>query len=310
MHSATSQEHLKIVISGDVSDWNICDFSPTRIPGPLRGLIVRSDLFIPNLEGPIRLPNSNYRFEILRNRCANELVSRLLSLINKRQPVVYSTPRILDLLSLANNTCVTLANNHTKDLGRKGIEDTISLLRGRDIDFVGAGDNRAEANRMRLLSVRGKDVAVLNYNYVGLRKFGLFVNLYGAARNFAGAAYLSPKAIRTEIEHVRSRAPDAFVVLIVHGGRALAPTIAATEIDYERFATLGAHCVVFHHSHRYFSVPSDRCFFLGDFVFAHPGSLPEDREGALVEIDLDSKTNTYDSKIHRYRFGGGYPRGS
>jgi poly-gamma-glutamate capsule biosynthesis protein CapA/YwtB (metallophosphatase superfamily) len=301
---------IRVVVVGDVSDWNIPSFDIRRVPENLRDIIRGADLFVPNLEGPVAVKDGYPDFQLFRNPLGNRLARTALRVVKKLQPRVFSTPAILDLLSLGErSTCVVLANNHTKDLGEKGVVDTVALLRREKLSFVGAGANRREANLPCQLTVAGKQFVVLNYNYVGLRKADFFLNIYGATRRGFGAAYLPLPRVREEIARLRAETQDAFVLLVAHAGRAMAPSRESSGIPHADFETLGADCVVFHHTHYFLGAFSERSFCLGDFVFRHVGErgLPEDRPGGFLELRVDPATNRFETRTHTYRFRGGYP---
>lgn len=303
-----NKDKIHITITGDVSDWNIPQFTLERIPLMFRRIIEASDLFVCNLEGPIKVADNYPGLELTEHRHLNKFFVTILKMIKKKQPIVYSSPSIVQLLSLCTESCAVLANNHIKDLGRQGVSDTIELLRAHRVSYLGAGENRRQANTHLRLRIKGKDIFILNYNYVGLRKYGLYANIYGATENGFGAAYLPPNAIRSSIKGMRAISPDAFVLLIIHAGRAMANRLEHTEINYSMFERLGAHCVVFHHSHKFFGSPTGKSFFLGDFVFLHHETLSESRPGGFVELAVDPSSNEFDHRSHVYEFDGGSPK--
>lgn len=300
---------IRLVVTGDVSDWNIPDFSVTRLPEEIRATIASADLFVPDLEGQIDAGGVYPRFTLGPSPLAAPLIELALRGLGKLQPRVSSSPAILDLLELGKRTCVVLANNHVKDLGRAGLVDTLALLRERGLGHVGAGVNRRQANAPARLEVEGKPFVILAYNYIGLRRSGLFLNLYGAGRKSHGAGYLPLRSIRARIRRLRTEAPGAFVLLVLHAGRVSARSVETTNIPYRKLEEVGADCVVCHHSHRHFGQVSPRCFLIGDLVFSHPGEggLAEDRPGGFVELLVDGATNRYRSVLHTYTFDGGVP---
>lgn len=298
---------IKILIAGDTSDWNINDFAYKNIDPDIRKAISDSDLFIFNMEGPIRLRSEYEKCELFNSRFINNIFYVFLTLTRRKQPVVFSTKKMLPLLTTNANTCVTLATNHIKDLGKRGFLDTIEILKKNQIGYVGAGLNKFIANEPRRLNIRGKEIYILNYNYIGLRKYGFYANIYGATKHHFGAAYLNPQKINVEINKIKSISPDAFIILVLHAGKALAENVKTTKINLSKFENLGAHCTIFHHSHKYFNIPSNKIFFLGDFLFYEPGALPEEREGGYLELNLNPRNNHFDPKINVYTFRNGYP---
>lgn len=56
---------------------------------------------------------------------------------------------------------VTLANNHFRDHGEQGVEDTINTLKNNGLFFVG-GKDVTQAGHILYRSVSGKQVAFIN----------------------------------------------------------------------------------------------------------------------------------------------------
>jgi hypothetical protein len=300
-------QHIKVIVTGDVSDWNMSSFSVEQLPEEFRRMIASSDLFIPALEGMIKVADHYPKARWFQNRILNRGLNLFLDLSGKRQPTVYSSPNILELFTLCSKTCVVMANNHIKDLGGDGISDTVRLLHEREIACVGAGRTRREANRPCQMDVFGKRVIILNYNYIGLRKFGCFLNIYGATRLDPGAGYLNPADIRSVIARLRAESENPFIFLVLHAGRMAAHTVEETRVDYRSIEALGADCNVYHHSHRYFGPPSPKSFFLGDFIFHDSLQLRDDRMGGFLEIDIDPSNNSFSARTHVYSFKEGLP---
>lgn len=298
---------IKIIVTGDVSDAGLPPLNVTQIPESIRRLIESSDLLVANLEGPIKLADDYPPRRLSGHRLLDQLLRLGLRAAGKKPVLVCSTPKVIDLLALAPCACVTLANNHINDLGPRGLLDTLAWLHQHEVPHVGAGPDRDAANAPCWLRIRGKPVVVLNYNYIGIRKFGLFIDLHGAGPGRPGAAYLPQRRIRQTIGRIRAEAPEAFVLLVVHAGRVTARDLNETGVDYASFERLGAHCVVFHHSHQWFGTRTGRSFFLGDLVFREPTGVPGGRLGGFLELTVRPDDNGFEYTTHTYRFEGGYP---
>lgn len=298
---------VKIIVTGDVSDAGLPPLDVTRIPEDIRTLIQSSDLLVANLEGPIKLAGAYPARRLSNHRLLDALLRLGLRAARKNPVLVCSTPKMVDLFALAPHACVTLANNHINDLGPRGLLETLAWLDQHQLPHVGAGPDRAAANAPRWLRIRGKPVVVLNYNFVGISKFGLFIDLHGATRDRPGAAYLPVRQIRQVISRIRAESPEAFVLLVIHAGRVTAQELHDTGVDHESFERLGAHCVVFHHSHQWFGTPTGRSFFLGDLVFRQPTGTLSERLGGLLELNVRPADNSFEYVTHTYRFDRGYP---
>ncbi len=67
------------------------------------------------------------------------------------------------VLGAGGINCVSLANNHTLDLGYQGLADTLQILSAAQIHHPGAGMNAAAAFAPALATVRGMKIAVLAF---------------------------------------------------------------------------------------------------------------------------------------------------
>lgn len=76
-------------------------------------------------------------------------------------------PDVMTGLCSTGFNVITLAGNHVWDMGKPGIEDTISWLRNRGIMTTGAGINIKEARRPALIERNGTRFGFLAYNCVG-----------------------------------------------------------------------------------------------------------------------------------------------
>ena len=66
-------QKIKILITGDISDWNIRDFALKNFDPDIRKAISDSDLFISNLEGPIKLSFEYEKCELFNSRLFNKI---------------------------------------------------------------------------------------------------------------------------------------------------------------------------------------------------------------------------------------------
>lgn len=59
---------------------------------------------------------------------------------------------------------ISLANNHTLDYGRDALTDTITCLRSAHLTCFGAGTDRRDARRLRIIDKNGLRVGFIGYN--------------------------------------------------------------------------------------------------------------------------------------------------
>lgn len=297
---------LKIVISGDISTWNIKNFDINKIPSKYLDIIKNADLFITNLEGPIVENIDSYKFEISQNKIRDLFWKTILKVTNKKQPIVYSNEKIIDLLKLNKNTLVTLANNHIKDAGLSGFKESVGILNNNSINHIGAGLNKMESLKPFITKIKDQELLILNYNRIGLRKYGIYVDIYGSKRNDFGASYMSFKKIKDIIKNYKKNNPNIFIILIIHDGRELPKNVEESKINFDKIKNLGATLNIIHHPHNNIKLKLKNSFSLGDFIFYRPDKMAEDREGNLLKIEIEN--NQIKSHLWRFNFKNGYPK--
>jgi poly-gamma-glutamate synthesis protein (capsule biosynthesis protein) len=191
-------------------------------------------------------------------------------------------PVIVQGLVGAGFDVVTLANNHTTDMGEGGLLDTMRYLEEVSIGWVGAGRNREGAHAAWVTEVRGVRVAFLGYNGVGARG-------NAAGENHAGLAWLDAAAMAADVRRARQQAD--VVVVNCHWGEEY-----TYRLDPERRAVVdalvqaGADLVVGHHPHNVQNVAFfDHTFVaysLGNYVFDQDWS-EESSQGLALRCLVD-----------------------
>ncbi len=199
-------------------------------------------------------------------------------LLNLESPIVQGAPekivkvgphlscdeKVTDLLRYGLFDGVTLANNHFRDYGDKGVADTLRLLDQHGIDHVGGGLNINEASATLFKTIGGERLAVVN---CAEHEFSI------ATESSGGANPLNPVRQYYAIREARAKAD--FVVVITHGGveQYELPTLRMKE-TYRFFIDAGADAVVNHHQHCYsgYEVYQGKPIFygLGNLCFDYP----------------------------------------
>ena len=125
-----------------------------------------------------------------------------------------SEPSTLQGLVNAGVDMVSLANNHVLDYGRDALTDTIISLKENNIEFVGAGENLAEASKINYQSINGIKVAFLAASEI------LGYESNKATDDKSGVFYLNRNDLSDIIEVVKEAQANAdYVVLIAHWDR-------------------------------------------------------------------------------------------
>lgn len=214
----------------------------------------------------------------------NTLIDADITLINLEAPLTKECPtvnegmtfcgdqRFVDGFVFAGIDVASLANNHTSNYGKEGIDETIQLLKEKGIKTVGA-------KSIDFVTVRDKRFAFLAYNGV----VPLDSNLNSIDKD----------AIAADIQKARSDAD--IVVVSYHWGAEyertpiIAPGIAMDNpIDIGHFTIdAGADVVVGNHPHWYqgIEIYKEKPIFyaLGNFIFDQFWS-EETKKGYIAKL--------------------------
>ena len=217
--------------------------------------------------------------------------------INKRY-IFRAEPQYLPALKRAGITHAALANNHTNDQNRAGIEDTYNYLKANNIIPLGAGKNETEACNPIFINKGKIKVALFNSVLIPLENWVYLSDTYGVCQS-------SPDELCEKIRNLRSVEKDCYVVVVLHWG----VEYAATPLPEQRYTArklidAGADAVIGHHPH----VVQPIEIYRGKYIFYSLGNFIFDskRENANVGILASlsfSKTGIkgkhYDYKIKR-----------
>ena len=263
---------MKILVAGDLLPFGrVADLFDQKqyetVFGQVRECIKEADYSIVNFECPI---------------CKGGEIP-----IEKLGPSHKCSDSAIGAILYAGFDGVTLANNHFRDFGDKGCENTLRLLAANRIDYVGGGMNSAEAANILYREVKGKRLAIINCCE---HEFSI------ATEHSAGSNPLNPIEQYYAIKEARNKAD--YVIVIVHGGHQLwqlpSPRMKQT---YQFFIDAGADAVVNHHQHCFsgYEIYKDRpiIYGLGNFCFDKPGYFQGLWEyGYMVEIETETNAIT------------------
>ena len=181
--------------------------------------------------------------------------------IDKTGPNLYCTEKAIECVADAGFQCITLANNHFRDYGQVGVDDTIDSCLKYNLKYVGGGKTRQEAGRVLYQIVDGNTLAIIN---VCENEWSI------AGENYGGSNPLNPIENSYTIQESKKQAD--YVLVVVHGGIEgfQYPTPRMQE-TYRFFVDSGADAVVNHHQHCYsgYEVYHGKPIFygLGNFCF-------------------------------------------
>lgn len=225
-------------------------------------IIQKADYSIVNFESPV--------------------VTREAKPIEKTGPNLRCTERAIECLTQAGFNCVTLANNHFRDYGQVGVEDTLAACNKYGIDHVGGGENLSEAQKILYKEVDGLRLAIVN---ICENEWSI------AGKNHGGSAPMNPVRNYYTIQEARHNAN--YVLVVVHGGIEHYPYPTPRMQDtYRFFVDAGADAVVNHHQHCYsgYEEYNGKPIFygLGNFCFDREGKRGNKwNEGYIVKMDIE-----------------------
>lgn len=203
--------------------------------------------------------------------------------VAKSGPVVENSSEAARAVADAGFDVCTLANNHVRDYGSKGVASTIETLHELGLETVGVGETHEDAFEPLEIDRKGS-VGVVN---VCEREFNI------AGETSYGAAWLSDRRAREAINDA-AREFDT-VVAIVHAGVEYAP-FPPPELQglLREFVDLGADLVFAHHPH----VPQGWEQYGGGVIFYSLGnflfdSMRESRNaswGLALDVQFEGAT--------------------
>jgi poly-gamma-glutamate capsule biosynthesis protein CapA/YwtB (metallophosphatase superfamily) len=144
-------------------------------------------------------------------------------------------PENVELLQAAAIDCCVLANNHTADLGFRGLIETLQTLRRAGIKFAGAGETAAEAAAPTILEVAsGTRLLVFGY---AMDSAGV-PESWAAGASSPGVNFLSDLSAETRasvIESIKRQSrPEDLVIFSVHWGSNWGYDVPDEQIDFAR----------------------------------------------------------------------------
>lgn len=176
------------------------------------------------------------------------------------------SPNVVDGLSFANFDLLSLANNHTPNMGQKGLEETREILRKADINFVG---DPFKCTKEFLF--QKDDVIFLAFN-----------------KTFP--SYCPDKEIIETVKEIRDSNPEKFLIVIFHWGQEYQ---SKSSISQQKLAHLvidtGADLIIGSHPHVVQEIEKYKgkliFYSLGNFIFDQYFSK-ETQEGLVVGTEV------------------------
>ncbi|RJR28309.1 CapA family protein [Candidatus Microgenomates bacterium] len=209
-----------------------------------------------------------------------------LVFVNLENPIIENCPRDYESLKFcarpemikglthAGIDIVSLANNHSKNYGQSGFEETKGLLNRKGIDYVGDGN----------LVIR--DVNGIKFGFLG---FDFLTN--------------TPQDSDYDLTHQSSQKVDILIVGVHWGVEYEASPLESQKQVANKLVESGASAIAGHHPHWVQSI--DRIggvpvyYSLGNLVFDQMWS-EKTKSGLIVKLTFTGRELTSEEQIHTY----------
>jgi poly-gamma-glutamate synthesis protein (capsule biosynthesis protein) len=192
-------------------------------------------------------------------------------------------PELVEILARGSVDVVTCANNHVKDYGPEGIDDTLATLDGAGIAHFGAGRTLAAARAPRIVERGGVRVGFVGW-YFQIAEDMFEPKVLYATRWTPGVAgcHVDLDCIRAMVrEDVERLVPQVDVAIpFFHWGKEGVYLIREYQVELAHLCVdLGAKAVLGAHPHRFQGVEVYRgapiVYSLGNFVY---GGIKDPRD--------------------------------
>lgn len=188
-------------------------------------------------------------------------------------------------LALAGLDGVSLANNHSMNFGKIGLEDTLATLRAHGITPFGGGMTLDEARKPGIFDVKGVKFFFLGYD-------GITAEDYGAGPTWSGTCPLDMKLVLEDIAAAKAAGADLIIPYFHWSEEYVAvPSVAMRRIAHQSLDA-GATMVIGSHPHWVQGVEWYKgkaiLYSLGNFVFDQEWSI-ETKQGLFTEIVVRNK---------------------
>jgi poly-gamma-glutamate capsule biosynthesis protein CapA/YwtB (metallophosphatase superfamily) len=169
-------------------------------------------------------------------------------------------PEAVDILSGLGVDCVTLANNHALDFGKRALLDTLDYLAGAGIAVAGAGVEIGAARAPAIVPAGGIEVAVIAVTDHPVD--------FAAGESDPGVAYADLKRGTPEwlLESLTQTSADVVLVAPHWGPNMVSEPVPHVRRAAAAFRHSGAALVAGHSAHVVHGAHDQVLFDLGDFI--------------------------------------------
>ncbi len=260
---------MKIIFCGDIMPGGVLPYQTDFISSNIKEILYNADFRVGTLECAIgdNIPFDEHKMQMEWGK-----------------NIVYARESDFSRIIELGLNLVSLANNHSFDLGVEGLKNTIRLLKENNILFCGAGLNLEEASRPCFVESRGSKYAFIGCCFKELPPY----TVQAATREEPGIFQTNGEEISRMIEETKKTAN--YVIILPHWGveySYIPPTacrlLAKQMIDAGADAIIGSHTHIINPREEYKDKPI--YYSLGNFLFPdfclqvpRPISYPQTRE--------------------------------
>ena len=203
--------------------------------------------------------------------------------------VFRAEPEWLESLRKHGFTHLNLANNHSIDQGRRGLQDTHENILKAGMTPIGAGKNMEAAARPVLIDSTIRPVYLIASNRLIPENFAYLPNEFSISQE-------PFDSLLTRVARLRATEPSAVIVVSLHWGweHQLQPT-TMQRVQARRLADAGANALVCHHTHTLQTMEQYHgChifYSIGNFIFDQ--YKPINAKAAIVQLVITADDVQY-----------------
>jgi len=194
-------------------------------------------------------------------------------------------PEYLEVYTLAGIDIVSCANNHARDYGMDALADTFDNLEAYGLDFVGAGGNLAEAQKLVTYEVNGLTIGFTACNMINHN------STWYATEERAGLACVDLDSCQWYLDLISEYEKQCDVLLVsVHWGLEYMYNFSSKQQEFgHMLCDSGADVILGHHPHVLQPIEqyNDSVIFysLGNFLFYKMDDYAG--QTAIFEMEID-----------------------
>lgn len=191
-------------------------------------------------------------------------------------------PEWLDVLHEHGFTHLNLANNHSVDQGRRGLEDTHRQVIAHGMTPIGADSTQAAAAQPVLLTEAPRKVWLIASLRMALENFAWLPDRWSVSQD-------DDEALVERVADLRRTDSTAVIIVSPHWGweHHLEP-VGQQRVLAHRLIDAGADLLIGHHTHTLQTIENYRgrsiYYSLGNFIFDQ--KKPINSRAAIVSVDI------------------------